>query len=305
MSNLKRIICFLLSFAAVLTLFTGCDGLFPAPHLKETVEESETTETQFPSPALGISFDYEGKEYFLWEDGIATDSEQYNPDSNLAWEKDTKTLELVVRNKAIDIIVARYAYGTVPNLTRKIENEGAAYFLWEDGLATKSESYDEESDLHWSSNNDTYSVYNRNDNEIASYTCPQLIQKVSNGSTTYYLWDVTEEIRNATQGVCTTTEEYNEDEGLRWTQPWEGRYIIYNGDYTNGYVVYSEFACSYCGAHKIYYCRIVAEGTNLVRYYFCSNCNIKFESSYQRCKKCQSYWCYKGMDMCDHCWYNS
>lgn len=304
MSKMKRMICLLLTFAAILSLFTGCDGLLPFPKMKpeETQAPTEAV-TESPAPALGISFDYEGQKYYLWEDGVATDSEVYSPDSNLSWEKDTKALELVVKNKAIDIVVARYAYRTMPALSRKFEYNGTTYFLWDDGLATKSENYDEESDLHWSSENDTFRVYNQSDVEIASYESPELLQMISNGAVTYYLWNVTEEIRNATQGVCTTTEEYNEEEGLRWTQPWEGRYIIYNGDFTNGYVVYSEFGCSSCGAHKVYYCRIAAEGTSLVRYYFCASCNTQYESSHKRCPKCQSYWCYKGAEMCDHCWY--
>lgn len=312
MSDLKRFFCFLLILATILTLFTGCDTVSPFSKLKAIEKETETeteepeaTVTETPSPALGISFDYEGIKYYLWEDGIATDSEQYNPDSGLAWEKDSKTLELVVKNTVIDIPVARYSYRTVPNLLRKIEIDGTTYYLWDDDVATKTEGYDENSELHWSRDEDTYSVFNQNDVEIASYENPELLREINTGSVTYYLWNVTEEIRKATQGVCTTTAEYNEEEGLRWTQPWEGRFIIYNGDYTNGYVVYSEFACSTCGIHKIYYCRIAAEGTDLVRYYFCSSCNAQYESTHKRCPKCQSYWCYKGAEMCDHCWYNS
>lgn len=304
MSNLKQLFCMVLSFVVPLMLFTGCGSISPSPEKNET-EQVVDTATEIPTPALGISFDFENKEYYLWEDGIATDSEQYDASSNLVWEKDTKTLELVVKNTSIDIIVACYAYRSMPNLVTYINNDGINYYLWDDGLATKTEEYNEESDLRWSDDNDTYRVFDQNNNEIASYTKPELRQKISNGNVTYYLWDVTEEIKNATQGICTTTEEYNEDEGLRWTQPWEGRYIIYNGDYTNGYVVYSEFACSYCGVHKIYYCRIAAEGENLVRYYFCSNCNTQYESNHQRCPKCQSYWCYKGAQMCDHCWLSS
>lgn len=294
----KRIFCLALALISVLTMLAGCDLLKGDG---EKAEESIATEATEAGAELGFQFTSDGETYYLWDDGVATTEPTYSSSSNMTWEKDTSKLELVVRNKIVDIVVARYAYRDMPTLEKTLNTNGSVYYLWSDGLGTSSDVYTEDAPYTWNFDNDVYHVFNANGSEVASFEAPQLLQKIYDGDTIYYLWNSTEILKGYTQGICTTTEEFNEGEGLRWTQPWDEYYMIYAGDYTEGHVVYTEHACSSCDVHKIYYTRTVAEGNSLKKYFFCTDCKLRFEDYYHKCPSCGTYWCYKSAEKCDYC----
>lgn len=295
MKNAKRLFCLLLGLICLAGVLGGC------AMTRSLTDREDSPKEVADMPALGFQFNYDGATYYLWDNGVATNDATYSADSNMTWEKNPATLELVVTNKIVGIEVARYAYRTMPSLVKPLNANGSTYYLWDDGLATSTESYTENAPFTWSCTNEVYHVYNSNGAEVASLESAQVIQKVYNGDTIYYLWDDTEEIKGYTQGVCTTKEEYDPSEGLRWTQPWDEYYMIYSGDYTDGHVVYTEHTCSYCNVHKIYYMRTIAEGSSLSKNFFCADCKLRFDDYYKKCPNCGTYWCYKEQDKCDYC----
>lgn len=212
---------------------------------------------------------------------------------------------------------------------RTLEDGATTYYCWEDGNVTTKESYKADSALFWE--NDTaegaYVIKNSMGTVFISYyvqptqpteetTVPTtedpyqghaLVGIVTDPSMgmTYYCWD---------DGTATTEEAYSAS-NLTWTHPWNKNFFnIYNGHSDNGNVVYSEKACTWCDAHKVYYLTYVRDAYDYTQQteYLCESCHLDLVANYKRCAKCgnyySNYWAVLAGDgyyYCEPCYYGN
>lgn len=206
-------------------------------------------------------------------------------------------------------------------LLHTVKDGSTTYYCWEDGVATMTDTYDGTSALFWENdvNKGIYYIKNSKSTvameqyieptEAPSETIPdpkqghELSGIVTDPSTgkAYYCWD---------DGNASMSEEYAVT-GLTWTHPWGQRFFnIYNGDSSNGNVIYSEKACSWCGNHKTFYYSLIRSSYDYSEegVYLCESCHIDLTSYHVKCCKC-GYYYYKdyavlsnGYYYCEKCY---
>ncbi len=290
----KRFLSLGMALSVLAVLLSGCSYFSQKVDAEPQTNSAETAGGQEQTPSLAFQFESGKTTYYLWSDHSATDTPTYRIDSDLSWVKDESSYQFKVSSAVADVVVAAYSYGEAPALEKAINANGMTYYLWDNALATLTESFDASTTLRWEKQNDIYSVSNPQNIEIASFVIPALKQKIVNSETgkIYYCW---------ADGVCTFKTEYDPEEGFTWTAPWEGTYIIYSGTYKEGHVVYSEKSCSWCQRHLCYYHRTLSDYGGRTELYLCSDCKLEFDDYYHKCSVC-GLWCWKfDGDVCENC----